>query len=291
VGSMSSEHYRKGDRSFSAEVDLPAAVYVGQLWAYSLSVLFPARAAKRAGMFVKTSVGKHPIVAQSEGQGQFYCREHRAPVLLDNKPSNHETVMEFDRGAEVYETAVAPFTRPVGDEAFVLIRRLIPRRARILDLGCGPGSESIRLAGLVPDGEVVGVDLSAEMVALAHRNAQQQKVLNTSFFQADVAELPDHFAARFDAIHCAFAFHHYREPLAALREMYRALTSEGKAFIIDGGTWWANAISTPFAKWADPGWVRFYTGEEFQTLFRSAGFRDFYWEEILPGIGISVGTK
>ena len=41
--------------------------------------------------------------------------------------------------------------------------------ARILDLGCGHGDLTARLAGLVPGGEVVGADASADMVATAAR--------------------------------------------------------------------------------------------------------------------------
>ena len=32
---------------------------------------------------------------------------------------------------------------------------------QILDIGCGPGSITIGLAALVPDGEVIGIDINA----------------------------------------------------------------------------------------------------------------------------------
>src|SRR5258708_29683346 len=45
---------------------------------------------------------------------------------------------------------------------------------RIIDLACGPGNLSRRLAAMVaPDGEVVGVDLSFGMIELARRSAAQ----------------------------------------------------------------------------------------------------------------------
>jgi ubiquinone/menaquinone biosynthesis C-methylase UbiE len=288
---MSAEHRVRSSFAFNPEVDAPAAIYLGQLWLYSLAVLYPAQAIKRTGMFAKTSVGKYPAAAQSQGEGQFYCREYPEPVYLDRESEHRESVTEFERGAQLYETVVVPFTRPVHEEALKLIRRLLTPTARILDLGCGPGTELFRLAEEVPEGEVVGIDLAADMVTAAHRGAQQHRSRNTAFFQADVARLPQHFAGRFNAVHSSFAFHHYSEPIATLREMHRVLNRDGKAFVIDGGTWWANTISAPFAKWADPGWVGFHTGEQFQALFRTAGFADFYWEELLPGIGICVGSK
>jgi ubiquinone/menaquinone biosynthesis C-methylase UbiE len=286
-----SEPHAKSKFEFNPRVDVPAAVYLGQLWLYSLAVLYPAQAAKRLGMFAKTSVGKYPLLAQSKGEGQSYCLEYQEPVYLERESENRQSVSEFDRGARLYESVVAPFTRPVHQEALVFIRRLLPAGAKILDLGCGPGLELCRLAELFPDGEVVGIDLAAEMIAAAHKAARERGRSNTSFFQADVTKLPQHFTGRFDAVHCSFAFHHYSEPLAALQEMQRVLHRDGKAIVIDGGTLWANTLSAPFAKWADPGWVRFHTGEQFQALFRTAGFADFYWEELLPGIGICIGTK
>src|SRR4051812_38014385 len=41
--------------------------------------------------------------------------------------------------------------------------------ARVLDLGCGHGDLSARIAALVPDGEVVGLDASSSMVETAAR--------------------------------------------------------------------------------------------------------------------------
>jgi len=43
--------------------------------------------------------------------------------------------------------------------------------ARCLDLGCGGGDVSVALAGLVPAGEVVGIDFDATKVELATTEA------------------------------------------------------------------------------------------------------------------------
>jgi SAM-dependent methyltransferase len=288
---VSGEHRIRRSFAFDPAVDVPAGVYLSQLWLYSLTVLHPVQMARRIGMFPKTSLGRYPARRTAHGAGQLYCREYPAPVYLEAESPQRESVREFDRGAKLYETVVTPFTRPVDEESMVLIQRMLPPAARILDLGCGPGTELFRLAELVPDGEVIGVDLSSEMIAAAHSGAQQRGLSNTAFFQADVTKLPDHFTGRFDAVHSSFAFHHYSDPAAALIEAHRALNTSGKAFVIDGGTWWANMISAPLAKLGDPGWVGFHTPEQFEALFRRAGFAEFYWEELLPGIGMCIGSK
>jgi len=288
---MSSNHHIRSTFSFNPQVDLPGAVYLSQLWMYALGILYPTQALKQMGFFVRTSVGKYPPRAQTPGEGQLYCRESPEPVYLDGKSEQEERVSEFDRGARLYETLVGPFTRPVQEEALKLVRRLLPRAARVLDLSCGPGAEMFQIAEWIPEGEIVGVDLSAEMVTAACEGARRRGLRNTAVYQADVTKLPMHFTARFDAVHCSFAFHHYKDPLGTLGEIHRVLNQTGKAFVIDGGTWWANLIRAPFAKMGDPGWVGFHTGHDFEKLFRAAGFSDFYWEELLPGIGICIGSK
>jgi ubiquinone/menaquinone biosynthesis C-methylase UbiE len=277
--------------AFNAETDVPLAVFAGQMWAYALSVLYPARALKALGLYPHNSIGQYPSKVPSQGEGQFYCQRYREAVYLAVDSGENDSVREFDRTAGIYETIVSPVTQPVHEEALKLIRRFVVPAARILDLSCGPGTELMRLAPLVPSGEVVAVDLSAGMVATALANARRRGFHNTAFFQADVTNLPEHFSGAFDVVHCSFAFHHYSNPVAALLEMHRVLNPDGKVFVIDPGTWWLNLLSSPFAKWADPGWVTFRTAEEFRALFRQAGFSGFYWEEVLPGIGLCAGSK
>jgi ubiquinone/menaquinone biosynthesis C-methylase UbiE len=135
------------------------------------------------------------------------------------------------------------------------------------------------------------MDLSAGMITAAGKKARQQNIFNAAFFQADVAAMPHHFTERFDATFCFGAFHHYPDPLGAVREMRRVLNKRGRAFVVDPGPWWFKLIGSPLAKWGDPGWVNFYTGEELRDFFFSAGFADFYWSEILPGFGMCIAGK
>ncbi|MGH7934470.1 MAG: class I SAM-dependent methyltransferase [Candidatus Binataceae bacterium] len=193
---------------FDPDTDLPGAIFLGQMWLYALSVLYPVRALKSLGLYRRNSIGQYPSRLPTRGEGQFYSNSCRRPVYLAGKSSQHSSVKEFDRGAELYSSLVAPATRPVHEEAFALIRRFVISSASILDVSCGPGTELTRLAAMVPDGEVVGIDLATAMVAAAFTNAQRQGFHNTAFFQADVAKLPKHFYGRFDAVHCSFAFHH-----------------------------------------------------------------------------------
>ncbi len=270
---------------------VPGSVFVANLWWYGFAVLRPAQMLKRLGLYRGQEIGRPPAQVQQTGAGPHYSRAYTSPVLLNHRPEGYDTVDAFDQLSSVHDQLQEPFSGPIFEDVASVLGSLATPRSRMLDCSCGGGTEALALARLVPDGEVVGSDLAADMVSTAAARAARGGIRNVAFFQADVAHLPDHFAGQFDFVYCSFSFHHYTEPLKALREMRRVLAPAGRAFIVDAGPWWMKALGSPIAQWADPGWVAFYTGEEFRSLFEQAAFSDFYWVEVLPGIGLSIGTK
>ncbi|HEY6292709.1 MAG TPA: methyltransferase domain-containing protein [Terriglobia bacterium] len=273
------------------EGGVAGAYLVGSMWWYAAYVLRPAQALKRAGLSPTRTAGDLPREPPRPGLGPYFSPRHREPVFLSKKTSHDDLVEEFDRMSEVYAEFVQPFSQPIFDEALAVMRDYLPSDARVLDAGCGPGRELVRVARLVPQGEVVGVDLAAGMVKTAHRAARAAGLDNCAFFQADVGELPEAFTAKFDLIYNCLAHHHYPEPTAAAASVLRCLRPGGVYCVVDPGPAWYNALSAPIAKWADPGWIGFHTPEEFRNLFREAGFCRSAWFELLPGFGLAVGQR
>jgi ubiquinone/menaquinone biosynthesis C-methylase UbiE len=95
---------------------------------------------------------------------------------------------------------------------------------KILDLACGPGTLSRRLAELVhPGGEVVGVDLAPGMLLLA----RAMNIPNAQFVIMDIEQLA--FAdASFDAEVCGHGFQFVPDLPRALMEARRVLRSTGR---------------------------------------------------------------
>lgn len=95
---------------------------------------------------------------------------------------------------------------------------------RILDLACGPGTMSRRLAAMVsPGGEVIGVDLAPGMVALA----RSMNISATRFELMDIEQLA--FADEsFDAAVCGHGLHFVPDLSRALTEARRVLRPEGR---------------------------------------------------------------
>jgi len=67
--------------------------------------------------------------------------------------------------------------------------RLPASPARILDIGTGTGAAAIEVATRYPAAEVVGIDLSAQMVAQAKARAAESA--SVRFFVADIADFED----------------------------------------------------------------------------------------------------
>jgi ubiquinone/menaquinone biosynthesis C-methylase UbiE len=61
---------------------------------------------------------------------------------------------------------------------------------KILDIGCGPGSITLDLAALVPEGDITGIDCNLTTIDSAKELAHRRNFKNASFKVADVLDLP-----------------------------------------------------------------------------------------------------
>ncbi len=94
----------------------------------------------------------------------------------------------------------------------------------ILDVGCGPGTITADLARLVPEGRVVGLDRSVEVLELAR--AERPSGLNLDYEEGDVYRLPFD-PGSFDLVHAHQVLQHLADPVAALAEMRRVCRPGG----------------------------------------------------------------
>jgi len=98
---------------------------------------------------------------------------------------------------------------------------------RILDLGCGGGVDSLVAAQAVgPEGNVVGVDLSPEMIHRARENIGQMSVDNVQLARATGEELPFH-NQRFDIVLSNGVFNLVPDKTSLFREVFRILKPGG----------------------------------------------------------------
>jgi SAM-dependent methyltransferase len=114
------------------------------------------------------------------------------------------------------------------------VAALAPDEAKVLEVGCGPGHLTIRLArqhGL----EVTGLDLDPAMIERARANVERLgdgEARRPAFLVGDAASLafPDR---SFDLVASTLSMHHWADPAAGLAEIGRVLRPGGRALVWD----------------------------------------------------------
>ena len=103
---------------------------------------------------------------------------------------------------------------------------------RVVDIGCGAGRTTLDAAARVHPGEVVGLDVSAPLLAEARRRAHGLVVGNVRFVEADLGS-PDAAASlasseSFDVAFSRFGVMFFADPLAAFSNLARTMVPNGR---------------------------------------------------------------
>ena len=175
---------------------------------------------------------------------------------------------EFNRWAdagkgESMEHDHWPITRPA------LEQMGITSTANILDVGCGAGWLSRILAKQVPDGRVVGMDISDEMIHRARESSVAFE--NLAFIVGGVDEIPweSNFFSHAISIESSY---YWPDPAKGIREVFRVLADSGSFWIVINFYrdnphchQWAEKLVIP---------TRLLSAAEWSGLFRDAGFKN-----------------
>jgi ubiquinone/menaquinone biosynthesis C-methylase UbiE len=186
-------------------------------------------------------------------------------------------VKSYDDIAEWYDTWVG--THSLRDDPyFQPVEALLGDVAgqRICDLACGQGRVARHLADL--GARVVGVDLSAKLLAIARRH-EQERPRGIAYVQADATSLDAAALGVFDGVLCFMA-------LMDIADL--APTVRGVATILRPGGWFAFAILHPCFHTALSGEIEMPEGTV-RTIGRY--FQEGHWRsESRPGPPGKVGA-
>ena len=123
----------------------------------------------------------------------------------------------------------------------------------LLDVGCGTGALLEALSVFAPDAKLSGIDPSSEMLKIARRKLAKSIELTQGY--AECLPYPD---ATFDVVVSVSAFHYFRDPLCALREMARVLRPGGRLVLTD---WCDDFIACRVCDL----WLRLFNRAHFRT--------------------------
>lgn len=128
---------------------------------------------------------------------------------------------------------------------------------RVLDLGCGNGKITAEIAARVPDGDVVGVDASADMIAFASDHFGPSIRPNLHFQVGDIRRLP--FRDEFDVVVSFNALHWIPRQDEALRTIFSAMKPDGlgQLRLVPAGK--RKSLENVIEETRlSPGWIRYF---------------------------------
>ena len=102
----------------------------------------------------------------------------------------------------------------------------------VADIGAGSGYFSFRIAKLVPDGNVMAVDIQPEMLQLIEAQKRQDGVTNIQGVLGAIDD-PNLPVNSIDAAIMVDAYHEFSHPFEMIRGIYEALRPGGRIFLLE----------------------------------------------------------
>ncbi len=171
-----------------------------------------------------------------------------------------------------------------------VIKAVVGNPRKILDLGCGTGSTTLMLKQAFPHAEVIGLDLSPQMLVIAEYKARQAGL--DIQWRHGLAEVTNFADGEFDLVTASLLFHETPTYIAQaiLQEGFRLLRSGGQIIILDGHqktlrhtSWLTEVFEEPYIKEYAAGSVDAWMG--------AAGFSQIVTEDVWWTNQLSTGVK
>lgn len=156
------------------------------------------------------------------------------------------------------------------------------RSEGVLDVGCGDGKLTAEIARRVPEGSVIGIDKSKDMIRFARELYHTEAFPNLSFMLLDACNLD--FNQKFDLVFSNAVLHWISDHPSLLQRIKKSMKRGAKIIAQMGGKGNASGIlrvlETMIAggKWA--GYFEgfsvpytFYDDREYMALLKSAGLK------------------
>jgi ubiquinone/menaquinone biosynthesis C-methylase UbiE len=162
-----------------------------------------------------------------------------ALILIFGLPRKKSVRKPSIEGIDDPAVAVA-FEKMTNLLPFKLLRRKILSKlktynptGKLADVGCGSGNLIVQIAQNLPNLELLGIDISIEVLNLAKKRAIENDLNhNIEFKLGKVEELPFPDNS-IDFILSTLSLHHWQDPIQAFNEFFRVLKEGGTLLIFD----------------------------------------------------------
>lgn len=151
-----------------------------------------------------------------DGTGRFYLGREIAPVM------SHAGVGWLERNE-----------REVEERTDILMRELgLEQNDVVADIGAGSGYFTFRLAGLVPQGTVLAVDIQPQMIRILQDSARAKGIMNVQPVLGTISD-PKIAAGAVDLALLVDAYHEFSHPFEMMTSLHRALKKGGRVVLVE----------------------------------------------------------
>lgn len=157
---------------------------------------------------------------------------------------------ERARAARTYNSASDNYDDPANSFWERFGRRTVERLKlrpgmRVLDVCCGTGASALAAAEVVgPGGYILGVDLAADLLALARSKAASRELRQAEFRVGDMLDLG--ISEEFDAVMCVFGIFFVTDMTEAVGQLWQRVRSGGRLAITSWGQRFFEPVNTAF---------------------------------------------
>mgnify|MGYP003319062632 FL=1 len=114
---------------------------------------------------------------------------------------------------------------PLGKKA--LDKLDLKNNSKVLDIGCGCGATTLQIANKLPDGSVIGLDISVPMLDRAKSEAGNQAITNVDFRVVDV-QVEQLALEEYDFVYSRFGVMFFEDPYEAFKNIFSSIKDEGE---------------------------------------------------------------
>jgi ubiquinone/menaquinone biosynthesis C-methylase UbiE len=163
------------------------------------------------------------------------------------------------------------------------------KNGKFLEIGPGPGYQTVEIIKRFPGAQVTALEPSSDMIKVAMAYAQSQDVRNRLTLVEGAVEDNGLIQSlgRFDLIYSTFSLHHWDKPVKAMQNLYSALKTEGVILLYDFERHWLTYY-LPIRKGIAESIRASYTPKEIASMLSAINVKRYHVQRHFPYISILI---
>ena len=186
--------------------------------------------------------------------------------------------LKFKILATFYDLFDIPFKLNGASNPRLALAREIPNtNLHILDVCVGTANSAIAVAKVNSQNQIVGIDLSPDMIAVAENKIRKLGIESIAIYEMDATKMSFE-DGQFDIAMISFALHElsYKLMMSILKEMSRVVKESGTLYIIDYESeegWFKSLILSIHLKIFEPSHMPQFLRYDWDEILQLVGFR------------------